>query len=185
MHVLYSRTASNARVLPRPLPFAADGILPLHRLGQIPCSIRSLHHPPDGTWVHHDPAAACAAASALRALARWARIILMNPPYWAYSCAPDLLRVDPTGPPVPRSPPRSLRFSPACPPVAVAVLDSTSACQPRCLPASSDPGPTVCSVLPDFASSCPSSLSASNAPLHRPPAAYPLWACCYRAGRFV
>jgi hypothetical protein len=44
-----------------------NGILPLHRLEQIPRSLRSLHHPPGGTWFHHHPAATCAAASALRA----------------------------------------------------------------------------------------------------------------------
>ncbi len=57
-----------------------------------------------------------------------ARIILLNSPYGpaggAYSCAPDLLRVDPTDPQaqasvtpaVPRSPLCSLRFSPAAAP---------------------------------------------------------------------
>ena len=82
---------------------------------------------------------------------------------------------------------------PACPPVAAADLDSTPVCLPAALPscwpgqpsASSDPWPTVCSILPDFASSCPSSLSASNAPRHRPPASYQLRAGRRRAGRFV
>jgi hypothetical protein len=68
------------------------GILPLHRLEQIPRSLRSLNHLPDGTSVHYHPAAAQSSrASALRAH-HFADSPLQH------TCAPlaDLLRADPT-----------------------------------------------------------------------------------------
>ncbi len=133
--MLYAHTASKARVLLRPLPFAADGILrlPLHRLGQIPRSLCLLHHPPDGTWVHHHPAAACVAASALRARSA-------SRSFGAYSCAPDLLRlgVDPTGPPV-RHRLHSLRFSPSVSAASCGCGPQLCASLPAALPASLPP----------------------------------------------
>ena len=82
---------------------------------QIPRSLRSLHHPPDGTLVHHHPTAACAAASALRAHAPH----LAGPP----SGPPDVPRSAPAESALPSS---IRRFSP---------LDSPSASSalPACL----------------------------------------------------
>ena len=86
----------------------------------IPRSLRSLHHPPDGTLVHHHPAAAYAAASALRAHALRASFCWTT--LRASGRAPDLCQL-------------SLRFRPA----SVDSRPSTLRLLPaRCLPASSD-----------------------------------------------